>query len=422
LRIAHGALLNLTGHAAPLLAALFALPALIDALGPERFGFLALAWALVGYFSLFDLGLARALSRLVAERRGSAGEAELPALSGGALSLTFALGFVGGLLLYASAEWICGRMLKLPPAMLQEGTAAVRILAACLPLVTLTAALRGLLEGARYFGWVNAIRVPLGILTFVAPLAVVSEPSPLPAVCAVLAGLRIFALAAHWAVCWKLMRPLAVPRLPGREVLQQMLGYGAWITVSNVVGPLMVYADRFVIGALISVAAVGYYAAPYEVLTRIWVLPAALTGALFPALAAATVAEARALQRKGVLAILATAVPIALIAGLLAPFWMSLWLGEDYATQGARVAQWLAFGIAVSCLAHIPLTLLQARGRADLTGMLHFAELPFYLGLLWILIRSHGIEGAAIAWSVRCLADSLILFLLVRQQLRREAR
>ncbi len=419
MRIAHGALLNLAGHAAPLLAALFAVPPLVQALGPERFGFLALAWALVGYFSLFDLGLGRALSRLVAERGGAKSAPELSSLSGGTLTLTLGLGMLSGALIYVMAEPICGRMLKLPPAMLPEATLGVRILAACLPLVTLTAALRGLLEGGRYFGWVNAIRVPLGILTFVAPLAVVSGPAPLPAVCVLLAALRLLGLAAHWWAGWRLMGALAVPAWPRPDGVRKIVAYGAWITVSNVVGPLMVYADRFVIGAMVSVAAVGYYVAPYEVLTRFWVVPAALTGALFPALAAASPAGAWVLQRKGALVVLATAVPLALVAGAAAPLWMPAWLGDEFAAKAAGVAQWLAIGVAVNCLAHIPFTVLQARGRADVTALLHLAEAPAYFVILFVLVGSRGIEGAAMAWCLRCAVDAALLFLLSTRQLRR---
>jgi len=36
----------------------------------------------------------------------------------------------------------------------------------------------------------------------------------------------------------------------------------------------MVYLDRFLIGALISVSAVGYYTAPFEIVTRFAVIPA----------------------------------------------------------------------------------------------------------------------------------------------------
>ncbi len=47
----------------------------------------------------------------------------------------------------------------------------------------------------------------------------------------------------------------------------------------------MVYLDRFVIGAAIALPAVAYYSAPYEIVTRLWLIPAALAGVLFPAFA-----------------------------------------------------------------------------------------------------------------------------------------
>ena len=416
--IARGALLNLAGHGAPLLAALLAVPALVARLDAEHFGFLGLAWALVGYFSLFDLGLGRSLTRIVAERLGTPREAGLPALSRTALALTFALGAAAGLAVFAAADWICLRLLRLPPALADEGATALRILAACLPLVTLTAALRGLLEAGKHFGWVNAIRLPLGVLTFAGPLAVTSSSTHLAALCGVLALLRVVALAAHWGACAVLMPSLARTGLPERGAAREMLGYGAWLTVSNVVGPLMVYVDRFFIGALASVTAVAYYTAPYEVLTRLWIVPAALTGALFPAFAAAEPPAARTLYRRGVVVILATAVPAALLAGWFAEKWLALWLGDAYAAGGAPAARWLALGVAVNCLAYLPHTLLQARGRADLTGKAHLAELPLYIAALLALVPAYGIEGAALAWAGRCALDAILLFALAPRSLR----
>jgi hypothetical protein len=46
------------------------------------------------------------------------------------------------------------------------------------------------------------------------------------------------------------------------------------------------------------------------------------------------------------------------------------------------------------------------------------AELPFYLALVWLLIRAHGIEGAAQAWLVRVAVDAIALFLLARARLQ----
>ena len=61
--IARNTIWNIVGQSLPLLLAVVAIPLLIRRLGVDRFGVLTLAWALVGYFGLFDLGLGRALDK-----------------------------------------------------------------------------------------------------------------------------------------------------------------------------------------------------------------------------------------------------------------------------------------------------------------------------------------------------------------------
>src|ERR1700723_1921283 len=55
-----------------------------------------------------------------------------------------------------------------------------------------------------------------------------------------------------------------------------LLRFGGWMTVSNIVGPLMVTLDRFLIAGLISVTAVAYYATPYELVTKLLLVPVAV--------------------------------------------------------------------------------------------------------------------------------------------------
>ena len=81
-RLARNVVWNLLGTGAPLLVAIVAIPLLIQGLGTARFGVLTLAWLVVGYFSLFDLGLGRALTKLVAEKLGKGQDDETPRSSG----------------------------------------------------------------------------------------------------------------------------------------------------------------------------------------------------------------------------------------------------------------------------------------------------------------------------------------------------
>jgi len=77
-RLAQSSLWNLLGQGVPIAAALVAIPLLVKGLGTERFGILTLAWVVIGYFSLFDLGMGRALTKVVAEELAAGRVAGLP--------------------------------------------------------------------------------------------------------------------------------------------------------------------------------------------------------------------------------------------------------------------------------------------------------------------------------------------------------
>jgi O-antigen/teichoic acid export membrane protein len=96
---------------------------------------------------------------------------------------------------------------------------------------------------------------------------------------------------------------------------------------------------------------------------------------------------------------------------------LTVWVGAEFAAQSTRVLQWLAVGVFINCLAHVPFALVQAAGRPDWTAKLHLIELPFYLVGVWWLIHARGIEGAAMAWTARVAVDAAILFVMARRLL-----
>jgi O-antigen/teichoic acid export membrane protein len=60
-------------------------------------------------------------------------------------------------------------------------------------------------------------------------------------------------------------------------------------------------------------------------------------------------------------------------------------------------------------ITYIPFTLLMAAGRSHLIAKIYWAELLPYLLLVWMLVSRFGAGGAAAAWSLRIVADCLIL-------------
>lgn len=65
----------------PLLVGLAAIPITVRYLGDARFGLLGLVWAILGYFSVFALGLGRATTKFVSELLETEGEGEPAELS-----------------------------------------------------------------------------------------------------------------------------------------------------------------------------------------------------------------------------------------------------------------------------------------------------------------------------------------------------
>jgi O-antigen/teichoic acid export membrane protein len=416
--VLHGTVWNLAGLLIPLLVALATIPPTISGLGLDRFGALTLAWMVLGYFSLFDLGVGRALTQRVAAGEAAGRQGELPALVGTALGLTAALGAAGALALGLPAGWIVERVLRVPPALVEEARGALRLLALVLPFVLATAALRGVLEARQRFDLVNAVRLPLGAFTYAAPLLVLPFSRRLDVVVGVLAAGRVAALAAHAVLCRRAAPVLAGGLRFDRALAAPLMALGGWMTVSNVVGPLMVYFDRFAVGALLGLAAVAYYATPFELVTKLLLVPMALAQVLFPAFAGRLLddpAGAARLQDRGARALLLVLLPPVLVIAVWAPQILRLWLGEDFAQHGTAVLRWLALGVLLNGIAQVPFALLQGAGRVKTTALLHLVELPFYLAGLLFLLRAYGVTGAAIAWAARAAVDLLALAVLARR-------
>lgn len=414
-RLARNAVWNLIGQGVPMIVAVFTIPLLVKVLGTDRFGILTLAWIVIGYFSLFDLGMGRALTKQVAEKLGTGQEQDVPAVTWTALLLMLILGVAGMVVQGTLSSWLVHEALKIPPALQREALHAFYLLALSIPIVISSAGLRGVLEAYQRFGLVNAVRLSMGVFTFLGPLMVLPFSHDLTHVIVVLVAGQALAWLAYLLFCARVVPRLFHHVAVHRAMVSPLLRFGGWLTVTNIVGPLMVYLDRFLIGALISVSAVTYYSTPYEVVTRLGFIPAALSGVLFPAFAASFMQDrdrAARLFRRGVKYIFMVFFPVALFVVTLAHEGLALWLGETFAHASTGVLQWLAAGVFINGLAQIPYVLVQGSGRPDITAKLHLIELPFYLAAVWWLIGVYGIVGAAIAWTARVAADALLLFVV----------
>lgn len=382
-------------------------------LGTERFGLLSLAWVVLGYFTIFDLGLGRATTKYVAEALGKGEGTQVPQIIWTAVTVQAIMGFLGAIVLLGITDLLVDRVLNIPPELLGEAKVTFHLLAFSIPVVLIASSFSGVLEAAQRFDLVNAIRIPSSILTYLLPLVGLSLGMGLLGIVALILLARFGALIAFVAMNMSI-RPELREYSASFNLLLRLFSYGGWVTVTSIVGPILVYLDRFLIGSLLTIAAVAYYTAPYEAVTRLWIISASLTMTLFPAFSA--LEGGKNGQRLGTLFarsvkyILLTTGPAVVMIWLFAGEILQIWLGADFATESTVALQILAAGVLINSLAHTPFALLQGVGRPDLPAKFHLIELPVYIVVAWILVSQFGIAGAAGAWTLRVALDTLLLF------------
>lgn len=411
--LAKNTLLNLLGNLLPIAISIVAVRLLVDGLGTERFGLLNLAWIIIGYFSLFDLGLGRALTKLVAERLESARRDEIPDIFRTTIVLMLIASSIGGGIAAALTPWFVRSVLHLQGELRHEGIQSFLILAAAIPWVVVTAGLRGYLEAFQRFDLVTAVRVPMSVFSYVGPLLVLPFYQSLTPVVVVLMAGRVIGTIVHFGLCLKLSPELLQTWKISFANIGELFRFGGWLTVSAIVGPFMIYMDRFLIGAYLSVTAVAYYATPYELVSRFALLSGALAGVMFPAFATSYIQDIHQAQRlylRSVKYLALALFPVALGCIVFAYDGLLVWLGVEFALNSALVLKILSIGMWMNNLALMPFSLIQAAGKPDLSAKIHIVELPFYLILLIWLTNSFGIIGVAIAWTLRSFIDTLLMF------------
>jgi O-antigen/teichoic acid export membrane protein len=413
---------NLAGLSMPLAVAAITVPVLVSRLGNERFGLLALAWGLIGYAGALDLGVGRALTQMVARLRGENNWAAIPDSLATAERITLIAGLVGCLLIMISVPLGASALVGAKSTSPEEVKGAMLLLAIALPAQAMSATYRGLNEAFLNFKGISLVRVVLGIVNFGGPYLVTLYTTQLPWLVATLVVSRLLALFVYkWLAFACLDRESTVGHNGkySRAVARSLFTFGGWVTVSSVVTPILMQADRFMIASVLSAAAVTVYVLPYEVVVQSLILVGAVSSVIFPNLSwliQEKPDEWEGYFRRWLLIVAAMMLFACAILALILPYLLPFWIKKNLSPQSILVGQILCIGVFANSIGSMFYALIHAKGRADLTAKLHMTELPIFVGALLLLLGKFGIVGAAWAWAGRMALDAIALAFLGRRR------
>lgn len=420
--IAKNTLHNLSSHALYLLLALWGIPIIIRGIGLEQFGILALFWAVIGYFTLLDFGISKAITKYFSEVAIQQDTAARQRLIWTAINTTMAVGLLSSVLVFTAIPLGVVDVFNIDTHV-QEVRYLLLITAGSIPFLLLYGTFKGFLMAIQRFDVINYLQSTLGIVQWVGAVIVVAYGGGVQ-------GVVIISIVARLLIL--IITVFVLPILsPGffsnflvydRGVFGRIWRYGVWVTVSQIISPLYLYIDRFFIGYFLSLGSVGLYSIPQETLTRSLAIVMSFTMALFPVLSAQSAIldggrASKVLYEKAVRTLIVLILPVLAMFIVNAHVLVGMWLGNEIADTTVDIFQVMAIGLFFNIMAQIPNTLLQAYGRPDLPAIFQMVELPVVIILHIIMIPRFGIIGAAIVWTSRVFIDAGLHFYFVRRSL-----
>jgi O-antigen/teichoic acid export membrane protein len=403
LKLIRKAIPNIIGAIAPIMLAIATVPHYLVIIGQEKYGILAMLWLVVGYFSLFDLGLGRATAQKVASSNDVTESLDilwssivLNFIIGGFLSL--ALGCI--LFIFHSMNneiVVLGENFDLE-------TGIWIILS--IPAMTVSAVLNGALIGMNRFWVLNFFSVLNTSLTMILPLisSVIYGPNINLIIVSTIIG-RIISFYALFIYIFGrvISKGNSVKYSRNRSI--EMLKYGAWVTISSVVSPLLVMMDRIMIGGVSGAGMVGVYTIPYQMTEKTTIIAKSISNSLFPIFSSKNTVDPVSLLSESISKLVSITFPIFFILIYIIEILLKYWIGADISNMVSFPSRILLVAFYINGIAAVAYSMIQASGRPDIVARLHLFEILPYTLILYILVVQYGIVGASIALLLRLTFD-----------------
>jgi len=410
-RIATNSLYQLATQVLLLAVGLFTSPYIVHTLGLNLYGILVLVGITTNYFGVVELGLGQATVKFLADSSSRKDWPEFTRVFWTSSLSYLVLGIVGAAGMVACTPVLIS-LLKIPADARAVTTQAFVVSAVALVVSLQVGLTSSVMRALERFEWLSRVGVSIGVAQSLFSVVLLHFGYSLVGVMIGSAALQGFALIAYALLVRVLVPDLGRPTWD-HKTFRHLAGFGTYVSVSQVIGPLLVNLEKFVLSSLVAIAVVTYYTVPYNVINALSLFPASIAVVVFPAFTRlhteGKVENARELYIRGTKFVFGSIVPIAIVIGVFARQILTLWMGTAFGNNSARVMQVLAFALVISAVASLPYQFLQAVHRPDLTARFHILELVIHVPLCFVLIGAFGLTGAAVAWAVRVTLDFALL-------------
>ncbi len=391
---------NFIGGVLPAVALFVTIPVIVHRLGVDSYGALALITSIVGYFGILDVNVTAGSVKYVAEHQARGENTEVSRVVSFGLLLYLAIGTLGGLALWFSAEHLVGSIFKIGAAARNEVFQAIRWSAPAFFVGQLQIYLQSVPQALGRFDLSGKLDSVFGTLAPVATVLVVLAGGHLTEI--VIARFAISVV--HCAVLVLVLRRL----LPGFRlswpdvgVMRKVGSFSAFTYLQRIAGVTYQNADKLLIGASQSMASLATYIIPYTLISRIYGMLFRLLQGMFPlASALAAAQDFRGLQERYVYVMRYTYyinVCVCLMASAFATELLHYWLKGAVGSDAHLILVIVAYSLLAESTTNLPSLVNDGLGHPHISGIAALSRSAAGVAAAWWALSWGGIVALALS-------------------------
>jgi O-antigen/teichoic acid export membrane protein len=411
-------LFNFAGALVPAAAALLTVPAIVSHLGAAHYGVFVLVTSVIGYFAVLDINATAGSVKYVAEHHAR-GEnesiGEVLAFGGG---LYAAIGLLGGLAIFFSAESLVQSVFNIPPPLQAEALNALRWAGVAFLAGQLQVYLQSVPDALQRYDVAAKFEAVFGTLAPAATVVVVLLGGSLVEIIIARLALSLINIALLLYAIRALL-PRVRLRRPARERVRAITSFSIFSYLSRLAAISAANADKLLVGAIVDMKALSFYAVPFALANRVFGLVYRFAEVLFPHASALHAQRRHEDLRRTYL--VATRYIVYLNASLctllvaMAPELLHYWAGAVFGQPAVWVMVFIAFSVLVDSLTNLPSLFNDGLGRPKITGVAAIARTFASLGAAWWAVSHYGIVGAATAQFCVSVVSTVVFLIVVHR-------
>lgn len=401
-------------------------PFYLKYLGIEAYGLIGFFMTLQVMFQLLDMGLASTMNREVARCKAAGCTADAARLLHTLAVIYWAIAGVIVVLIALTATTISSiwlRSSQVPPDTIMTSLYLMGVAIAARWPVGLY---QGVLLGAQrqtIASGINMVMIAAGsggailILEFVAPTleAFFSWHA--------LIGL-IYALTARYAAWNQLGDRIA--RHFSMQELKRVWDFSIRVTGIAATGVLFSQLDKLILSSTLALGEFGQYVIASTLVGSIYLVVTPIFNALYPKFSGLVASEQEAnlwsLYRVSVRAVGSIVFPAAMFFALQGKVVIDMWVGIDNIDAGSVAAVgYLALGIAIHGVMHMPYALQLAYGKAGMVLRNNLILLLLTAPIIILGSTKYGVLGAGVSWLVLHIISCFWINFQIQKNLRPHA-